>query len=123
MSAHHDDSVTRKNKSHVRVLLERRLGVLHRHESKLQDSPLKSYYASQEAILEEVLRRAGGHQDDETLIAIIDLCIFESRCYQRISTDRGLKSWYGIKVRVLRSAKVLIGRYLRLGKWIHRRKK
>jgi hypothetical protein len=123
MCAHHDDMAPKGDRRHVKALLEKRLVELHRQEAKLQDSPLKSYYASQEAILEDVLRRAKGHKDDETLIRIIDVTILESLCYQKISTDRGLKSFYGIKIRVLRAARVFVRRYLHPKRWVRRKRK
>lgn len=123
MCANHDDTAPKGGRHHVKALLEKRLVELHRKEAKLQDSPLKLYYASQEAILEDVLRRARGHKDDETLIRIIDMSILESLCYQKISTDRGLKSFYGIKVRVLRAARLFVVRYLHPRRWVRRKKK
>jgi hypothetical protein len=122
MCAHYDDKAPKEDRRYVKALLEKRLADLHRRESRLQDSPLKSYYASQEAILEEVLRRARGHQDNDSLILIMDMCILESRGYQKLSTDRSLKTWYGIKVRVLRSARLFIGRYFHPRKWSRKKK-
>jgi hypothetical protein len=107
------DQVSTKVRKHVKTLLERRLRQLHREEARLHDSTLKSFYASQEAILEDVLRKANGQKDDETLLRIIDMSILEGRCFQKLTTDRGLKSLYGIKVRVLRAARLFIGRYFR----------
>lgn len=123
MHPHQDETTPKRDRRYVEEMLEKRLTELHRQEERLRDSPLKSYYASQEAILEDVLRRARGHKDDETLIRIIDMSILESLCYQKISTDRGLKSFYGIKVRVLRAARLFISRCLNPKKWTRRKKK
>lgn len=108
---------TNPERKYVKTLLERRLRELHRHESRLHDTLLKSFYASQEAVLEEILSRAKGHADDETLIRLIDQSIQEGLCYQKLSTDRGMKSFYGIKVRVLRATRVFLGKYLRIKNW------
>ena len=122
MIIHRGEDGPRRDRRFVRTLLKKRLKELHHREAKLNDPALKSFYGSQEVILEDILKRAHGHEDDVTLVQIIDLCILESRCYQKLTTDRGLKSLYGIKVRVLRAARLLIGRYLHLKKWTRRKK-
>jgi hypothetical protein len=117
MLIYKDGEGTRPEKRYVKSLLERRLRELHRHESRLHGALLKSFYASQEAVLEEILHRARGHTDDETLILLIDQSIQEGLCYQKLSTDHGMKSLYGIKVRVLRATRVFLSKYLRVKNW------
>jgi hypothetical protein len=116
------DESPRRPRLEVKSLILKRLGELQRHESHVHNPPLKSFYESQEAILEEVLSRAHGAEDDDTLLKIIDYCIRESRGYQRLSTDRGLKTFYGLKVRVLRGFRNL-ARRIHPRRWIRKRKK
>lgn len=115
------DESPRRTHHEVKSLILKRLDDLHRHESHIHNPPLKSFYESQEAILEDVLSRAQGAEDDKTLLQIIDYCIRESRGYQRLSTDRGLKSFYGLKVRVLRGFR-LLARRIHPRRWIRKKR-
>lgn len=112
-----DGEGTKTERRYVKSLLEKRLRELHRHESRRHDALFKSFYASQEAVLEEILHRAKGHSDNETLIHLIDQSIEEGLWYQKLSTDHGMKSLYGIKVRFLRATRVFLRKYLRIKNW------
>lgn len=116
-----DGSRADRDSSAVRKLILERLEVLRRHESRIRSLPLRQFYICQEGILEEVLRRAHGHLDSQSLVDLVDLCIRESRVYRRLSTDKGLKSFHGMRVRVLRSFLLLVKRKFSLRRWWKRR--
>jgi hypothetical protein len=84
--------------------------------------PLKQFYICQESILEEVLNRAHGHLDSQSLVDLVDLSIRESRVFDRLTTDKGLKSFHRMRIRVLRGFLRLVGSRISLRRWLHRRK-
>jgi hypothetical protein len=117
----------RANSSHgdhdkLRDLVRARVDALRRMEGRTGNLPLRDYYLCQEGILEEVLRRAQEGLNDESLVAWVDCCIRESRLYQGLTTDRGLKSFYGLRIRILRSFLVLARRRFNPRRWFRRRK-
>lgn len=111
-----------RNRKEVRNLILNRMESMRRHESQAKNVPLKSFYSCQESILEEVLRRAHGHLDSESLVELVDVCIRECRLYQRLTSDRGLKSFYGFRVRILRGILLYISRKLSPKRWIRKRR-
>ena len=116
-----DGSKLERNRREVRNLILERLNVLRRQEDRIQSLPLKQFYMCQESILEEVLHRAHGHLDSQSLVNLVDLCIHESRVFGKLSTDKGLKSFHGLRIRILRSFLVLAKRKLSLRGWWKRR--
>ncbi len=105
----------------VKALIQKRLKEIHQRECHTLNVDLRSFYESQEAILEEVLLLAKGNGNDKSLIFIIDYCIEESQWYHKLSTNHGLKSYYSLRVRVLRSALRLIRAIKHPKKWLRRK--
>lgn len=112
------DGSRSSDRSAVRKLIKERLGYLRKQELRIQSLPLRQFYTCQEAILEEVLHRAHGHVDSQSLVDLVDLCIRESRVYGRLSTDKGLKSFHGLRIRVLRGLLLLAKRKFRQRHWL-----
>ena len=105
----------------IRTLVLERLEILRRQEHRIGNLPLRDFYVCQESILEEVLRRAQDGLDDDSLVAWVDLCIRESLLFRKLTTDRGLKSFYGLRVRILRGFLVLVRKRFNLRRWLRRR--
>ena len=116
-----DGSRPERDRREVRNLILERVEVLRRQENHIRSIPLKQFYICQESILEEVLNRANGHLDSESLVDLVDLCIRESRMYGRMSTDKGLRSFHNMRIRVLRGFLVLVARKFKLRRWFRRR--
>jgi hypothetical protein len=106
----------------IRTLVLERLEILRRQEHRIGNLPLRDFYVCQESILEEVLRRAQDGLDDDSLVAWVDLCIRESLLFRKLTTDRGLKSFYGLRVRILRGFLALVRKRFSLKRWFRRRK-
>lgn len=118
-----DGNRDESGRSEVRNLILERLHALRKQEYRIRSLPLKQFYVCQESILEEVLNRANGHLDSESLVELVDLCIRESRLYGRMSTDKGLRSFHKLRIRVLRGFLVLAGRKFSLRRWLRRRRR
>ncbi len=110
------------DRNQVNILIQKRLKEMHRRENQAQDLNLRSFYESQEAILEEVLLMAHGKEDDATLMAIIDYCIQESLDNKKMTTSPGLKSYYSLRVRVLKGALRLVNALRHPKKWLRKKR-
>lgn len=111
-----------RDRNEVKTLIRRRLKEIHHRESHTHDLSLRSFYESQEAILGEVVQMAQGQEDDATLLRIIDYCIQESLGYKRLSTSPGLKSYYTLRVRVLKGALRFIRALRHPHKWLRKKR-
>lgn len=116
MIARQDKNDRTIRKHEVKELIERRLVEL-RPTRRISDEQEEAFLACQEAILREVLRRAQSCQESSALLALVDHCIKESHLYERHTTDRGLKSFYKFRIKVLRRMMLFMRRYLSLRRW------
>ncbi len=122
MVTHKVNNSFERDRNEVKILIQKKLKEIHQCECHTHDRDLRSFYESQEAILKEVVQMAHGQEDDETLLRIIDYCIQESRGYKRLSTSPGLKSYYTLRVRVLKGALRLIHALRHPKKWLRRKR-
>jgi hypothetical protein len=122
MVAHKINDPFGHDRNQVIILIQKRLKEMHRRENHTHNLNLRSFYESQEAILEEVLQMAHGKEDDATLMRIIDYCIQESLDNKKMTTSPGLKSYYSLRLRVLRGALRLVRALRHPKRWLRKKR-
>ncbi len=115
---------TRRNKTRkeIKGLVRARLRYIEQSAEGSGLMPL-SLRRWEEEILDDILERANGHLDQDSLLRLIDICIREDELHARVYQEKSLKSFYGFRARFLRILKPFLLRYLNPKRWLRKRRK
>ena len=111
------------HRKEINRIIARRLRALERQQTNHTSLLPESFQACQDDILEDVLERTNGCLDKDSVLQVIDVFILENKAFKRTYQDRSLKSFFTLRLRVLRVIKWLFVRYLNPKGWLRRRRK